>query len=59
MADDGTQVSVVLMGERRRETPAQSFTERYAEFVDVWKDGPTDLAENHDHYASGARKRTP
>jgi hypothetical protein len=26
----------------------QSFAERYADFIGVWKDGPTDLAENHD-----------
>lgn len=56
---DGTQVSVELQGEGRREVPVQTFAERYAEFIGIWKDGPTDLAENHDHYASGARKRTP
>jgi hypothetical protein len=37
--------------------PQESFAERYAEFIGIWEDGPTDLAAEHDHYSSGAPKR--
>ena len=50
---DGTEVSI-----EARAIPRETFAERYAEFIGVWEDGPTDLAAEHDHYASGAPKRT-
>jgi hypothetical protein len=39
------------------ECPLPTLAERHAEFIGIWEDGPEDLAEEHDHYASGAPKR--
>jgi hypothetical protein len=39
--------------------PQTTFGERYARFIGVVKDGPVDLADNHDHYLHGAPKNTP
>jgi hypothetical protein len=50
---DGTKVRVEPIGN----AAAKSFAERYAKFVGVVKDAPTDLAENHDHYLYGQPKR--
>ena len=47
---EGTEVNVDLV------KPARPFTERYAEFIGIIKDGPSDLAEHHDHYAHGKPK---
>jgi hypothetical protein len=33
------------------------FHEEFKEFIGILKDGPPDMAENHDHYAHGAPKR--
>lgn len=57
---DGTTVTVLAKSEI---TPTvnledqRTFAERYAEFIGIWEDGPTDLAAQHDHYCSGAPKR--
>ena len=57
---DGTKVNIApVVADIERQPPPQTFAERYAEFIGAWKDGPTDLAENHDHYASGAPKQQP
>ena len=34
------------------------FSEQFKDFIGCVKNGPTDLAENHDHYAHGAPKRS-
>ena len=34
------------------------FSKRYKKYIGCIKDGPPDLAENHDHYAHGAPKRS-
>ncbi len=57
---DGTRVTIEAIAPLPELViPTQSFAERYAEFIGMWEDGPTDLAEPHDHYASGAPKRKP
>jgi hypothetical protein len=54
---DGTKVFIAPTEVRHTtETPLQTFAERYAEFIGIL-DGPEDLAEQHDHYASGSPKR--
>ena len=54
---DGTEVSIEPRTPRHTtETQPRTLAERYAEFIGIL-DGPEDLAENHDHYASGAPKR--
>jgi hypothetical protein len=54
---DGTEVSIEpRMPLRAAEAARQTFAERYAEFIGI-RDGPADLAAEHDHYASGAPKR--
>jgi hypothetical protein len=55
---DGTKVEITLLEDAQAaESQAATFAERYAEFVGIWKDGPEDLATNHDQYASGAPSR--
>ena len=34
------------------------FSEEFKDYIGIIKNGPPDLAENHDHYAHGAPKRT-
>jgi hypothetical protein len=54
---DGTEVSIVpKMSRQTIETPLKTLEERFADIIGIW-DGPEDLAENHDHYTSGAAKR--
>jgi hypothetical protein len=36
----------------------KTFAERYKKYIGCIKNGPPDLAENHDHYAHGAPKRS-
>jgi hypothetical protein len=54
---DGTRVVVeaqeLVQAAPHEDTP---FAERYADLIGIW-DGPSDLAAQHDHYASGAPKR--
>ena len=33
------------------------FSEEFKDFIGILKDGPPDMAENHDHYAHGAPRR--
>lgn len=66
---DGTQVEITVPRtaagpESERNAPAggeePTIMERYAwlnEFVGCIKDGPTDMAAEHDHYAHGTPKR--
>ncbi len=37
--------------------PRQTLAECYKDFIGCIKDGPTDLADNHDHYLYGTPKR--
>lgn len=43
---------------KQAEAVGESFYDRYKEFIGVFKDLPSDLAENHDHYIHGTPKRT-
>lgn len=43
-------------GSRGRQAPPSVF-EMLKDFAGALKDGPSDLAKNHDHYAHGAPKR--
>jgi len=54
---DGTRVEVTLPATLASEGPGGSFAERYAEFIGIADDLPSDFAMNHDHYLHGARKR--
>jgi hypothetical protein len=51
---DGTQVRVEAL-----EEAGLTLAEQLAPFIGVWKDGPADLAINHDHYLYGAPKQKP
>jgi len=48
---DGTQVLVLA------QPPNETMAQRYSKFIGLLKDGPTDLAANHDHYLYGKPKR--
>jgi hypothetical protein len=48
---DGTQVLVLA------QAPSETMAQRYGKFVGILKDGPADLAANHDHYLYGTPKR--
>lgn len=48
------QTEVLILPRKKR---GQAILERYKDFVGCIKDGPTDLADNHDHYLYGAPKR--
>ena len=39
--------------------PRKTIAERYRGIIGAVKDGPTDLADNHDHYLYGLPKRVP
>ena len=39
--------------------PLKTIAERYRGIIGAVKDGPTDLADNHDHYLYGLPKRVP
>ncbi len=55
---DGTTVRIEqVTGEQ--EPAKKTFGERYKKYVGIMKDGPVDLAENHDHYLYGTPKRNP
>ena len=41
------------------ESPKKTFGERYKKYIGILKDGPTDLAANHDHYLYGTPKQNP
>lgn len=50
---DGAEVQVILPDHAAEQT----FAERYAEFIGVVDDMPSDLAGNHDHYLHGHSKK--
>ena len=54
---DGTKVEVILPGETVAKEEGATLYERMKDFVGCLKDGPADLAAEHDHYAHGAPKR--
>jgi hypothetical protein len=56
---DGALVRVEPIDHSETSVRPGTLAERYAEFIGVWKDGPTDAADNHDHYLYGAPKRVP
>ena len=49
---DGTEVKIEPVA-----MPKRTFGEEFKEFIGAWKDGPEDLADNHDHYLYGTPKR--
>jgi hypothetical protein len=57
---DGTAVELILPETPKKEAELEPgwFLEEFKDFVGCIKDGPPDLAENHDHYAHGAPKRS-
>jgi hypothetical protein len=50
--EDQTEVLILP-----RNKSGQAFLERYKDLIGCIKDGPTDLADNHDHYLYGTPKR--
>ncbi len=54
---DGTRVEITLPATSASESSGGTFAERYAEFIGIADDLPSDFAMNHDHYLHGARKR--
>lgn len=52
---DGTEVSIEPR-EHAQEEQLPTLYEVFKDFVGCIKDAPSDLAENHDHYAHGAPK---
>ncbi len=53
--EDSTEVLILP----KTPAPSQTFAERYARFIGILKDGPSDLAANHDHYLYGTPKDKP
>ena len=51
---DGTEVKIEPVAR-----PQKTFGEEFREFIGCVKEGPTDLADNHDHYLYGTPKRVP
>ncbi len=54
---DGTKVEIFLPGEAASPEDGVTLYERMKDFIGCIKDGPEDLAAEHDHYAHGAPKR--
>lgn len=61
---DGTQVEITLpvsipsvLAAPEGEEELPTLYERLKDFVGIIKDGPSDMAAEHDHYAHGAPKR--
>jgi hypothetical protein len=52
--EDQTEVLILT-----QQKPRQTMAERYKDFIGCIKDGPTDLADNHDHYLYGTPKHAP
>ena len=55
---DGTTVKIEEIPEPERQPSGKTFAERFAKYIGMVDDMPTDLAENLDHYLYGAPKRT-
>jgi hypothetical protein len=51
---NGTKVSIETLNAHSEASSEQSFAERYAKYVGVVKDAPSDLAKNHDAYLRAA-----
>ena len=54
---NGTEVKVLLPGGSVSPEDGTTLYERMKDFIGCIKDGPEDLAAEHDHYAHGAPKR--
>jgi hypothetical protein len=54
---DGTNVQILPMDESVARQEGTTLYERMSDFIGCIKDGPEDLAAEHDHYAHGAPKR--
>jgi len=54
---DGTEVKVFLPGGSVLPEDETSLFEQMKDFIGCIKDGPADLASEHDHYAHGTAKR--
>ena len=54
---DGTRLEITLPEESAVPVPRRTLAERYAKFVGLADDLPSDMAKNHDHYLHGAPKR--
>ena len=54
---DGTEVKIFLPGGSVAPTDETNLHERLEDFIGCIKDGPEDLAAEHDHYAHGTPKR--
>ena len=57
---DGTRVEITLPEESARvaEDGGETLFDTLRDFVGCIKDGPEDLADEHDHYAHGTPKRS-
>ena len=53
---DGTTVEILLPTESAAPQDEVTLYERMKDFIGCIKDGPEDLATEHDHYAHGAPK---
>ena len=54
---DGTEVEILLPDETVVPQDGATLHERMKDFIGCIKDGPEDLAAEHDYYAHGAPKR--
>lgn len=54
---DGTSVKILLPCETVVTQDGATLYDRMKEFIGCIKDGPEDLAAEHDHYAHGTPKR--
>ena len=55
---DGTNVEITLLDKSAAPEGGTTLHERLKDFIGCIKDGPEDLATEHDHYAHGAPKRS-
>ncbi len=54
---DGTSVEILLPGASAVPQNGETLYERMKPFIGSIKDGPEDLAAEHDHYAHGTPKK--
>ena len=54
---DGTRVEIMLPEESTAPSERRTVAERYAGFVGIADDVPSDLARNLDHYVHGQQKQ--
>ena len=55
---EGTEVQIVVPDADHAVTQPASFFDTIRDLIGSIKDGPEDLAAEHDHYAHGAPKRS-